>query len=457
MAGNTPFPLSWGQGGLFPCGGWGSAPRAFGEFKRRGIDPVLTTIARGWRAPENVGTALFPDVSVPAMGGKIISFGDEAWRDFDTARAPGARAAELQIGYEGEDFALQIHSMDAKVPREWMQDARQVVGIDLSMRALDVVMGVMVLEKEREHAKLATTVANYATGNTKALSGTDQWSHAESNPSQAVADAMEVVRAATGFTPNVGVIGAEVYSKLRFHKQLLENVKYTSKDSVSVEQLRSLWNLDALHIGQAISRSGTGTNTDIWGKNAILAYVPQAGGARMEKLSYGYTYVLQGYPMVEMPRWDASTRSHLYGMDCHYKAVIAGKTSAYLLTNVVAEERMMSEKQTYEVIYTVEHNGALYKKGTEISLSEEDAAGLLACDAICEYPKPAAKPMPEQGAASAQPAEQAAKPKKSNKQWGNIWPTKQEAEPAAKPTPEQEVAPADQEAHGQPSQRLSKR
>ena len=48
-----------------------------------------------------------------------------------------------------------------------MQDARQVVGIDLSMRALDVVMGVMVLEKEREHAKLATTVANYAAANTK--------------------------------------------------------------------------------------------------------------------------------------------------------------------------------------------------------------------------------------------------------------------------------------------------
>ena len=116
VAGNTPFPLSCDQEDLFPCGGWGSAPRAFGENKRRGIDPVLTTIARGWRAPKNVGTALFPDVSVPAMGGKVISFGDEALRDFDTVRAPGARAAELQLGYEGEDFALQIHSMDARRP-----------------------------------------------------------------------------------------------------------------------------------------------------------------------------------------------------------------------------------------------------------------------------------------------------------------------------------------------------
>ena len=114
-----------GPRGLVPWREWGSAPRSLGENKRRGIDPVLTTIARGWTVPKNVGTALFPDVSVPAMGGKIISFGDEAWRDFDTVRAPGARAAELQMGYEGEDFALQRHSMDAKGPYEWMQDARQ--------------------------------------------------------------------------------------------------------------------------------------------------------------------------------------------------------------------------------------------------------------------------------------------------------------------------------------------
>ena len=30
VAGNTPFSLSWDQEDLFPCGGWGSAPRALG-------------------------------------------------------------------------------------------------------------------------------------------------------------------------------------------------------------------------------------------------------------------------------------------------------------------------------------------------------------------------------------------------------------------------------------------
>ena len=34
---NTPFSLSWGQGDLFPCGGWGSAPQILGENKRQGM------------------------------------------------------------------------------------------------------------------------------------------------------------------------------------------------------------------------------------------------------------------------------------------------------------------------------------------------------------------------------------------------------------------------------------
>ena len=41
MARNMPCPLSWGQGDLSPCGGWGSAPRALGENKMRGMRPRM--------------------------------------------------------------------------------------------------------------------------------------------------------------------------------------------------------------------------------------------------------------------------------------------------------------------------------------------------------------------------------------------------------------------------------
>ena len=34
--GISHFPLSWGQGDLFPCGVWGSAPQTLGKNKSRG-------------------------------------------------------------------------------------------------------------------------------------------------------------------------------------------------------------------------------------------------------------------------------------------------------------------------------------------------------------------------------------------------------------------------------------
>ena len=82
---------------------------------------------------------------------------------------------------------------------------------------------------------------------------------------------------------------------------------------------------------------------------------------------------------------------------------------------------MMSEKQTYEVIYTVEHNGALYKKGSEISLSDGRGRGpdCLRCDT--RIPKASSQarsesqqrsPASEQEVASAQPAVASSQAKK---------------------------------------------
>ena len=49
VAGNTPFPLSWSQGDLFPCGEWGSAPQTLGENKGRGMGQRPTI---SWRKQE---------------------------------------------------------------------------------------------------------------------------------------------------------------------------------------------------------------------------------------------------------------------------------------------------------------------------------------------------------------------------------------------------------------------
>ena len=54
----------------------------------RVIDPILTTVARGFKHPGFVADRLFPRVNVNARGGNVISFGREDFRLYNTRRAP---------------------------------------------------------------------------------------------------------------------------------------------------------------------------------------------------------------------------------------------------------------------------------------------------------------------------------------------------------------------------------
>jgi hypothetical protein len=73
----------------------------------RVIDPVLTEVARGYKHPERVGMKLFPEVPVGQRGGKIIQFGKDSFKLYQTGRAPGGNVAVVDYGYSGSSYALE--------------------------------------------------------------------------------------------------------------------------------------------------------------------------------------------------------------------------------------------------------------------------------------------------------------------------------------------------------------
>ncbi|WP_252720106.1 hypothetical protein, partial [Acinetobacter baumannii] len=70
--------------------------------------------------------------------------------------------------------------------REHMRDASQVPGINLSTRAVNIVLRSLLLEYEVDSAKIATNAANYDNDHKVALAGNNVWSNAASNPAQDV-------------------------------------------------------------------------------------------------------------------------------------------------------------------------------------------------------------------------------------------------------------------------------
>lgn len=304
----------------------------------RVIDPILSTVAQGYKNAEFVGDALFPIVPVDQRGGKIISFGKEDFQLYNTGRAPGAKTGRVQFGHSAGSYALEQHSLEGLVPFEIMQEANQVPGIDMGKVSVMKVSNIIALRTEKAQADLATTAANYAASNKATLAGTSQWSDytGVSNPNKNIADAIEVVRAKVGKRANTVVIGAAVFAALKNHPSIIDRIKFTGRDVVTPELLASLWNVKRVLIGDAVYADDAGNFTDVWGKSVVVAYTEIGSLADMGLPSYGYTYRLRGNPAVELPYQDRNAKSWIYPVTDELSPVIAGALAGYLFSAVVA-------------------------------------------------------------------------------------------------------------------------
>lgn len=301
------------------------------------VDPVLSQHARGYVQPGLVGRSLFPFAPVPMYGGKVIQFGKEAFRLVNTARAPGTATKRINFGYQGVPYAIVPNSLEGSVPRELMRDASQVPGIDLGTRAINTVLRVMHLGHENQCQTVARNTANYDVNHQLALSGTSVWSNSSSTPSENISAAREAIRESIGVYPNVCLLSAKAIKNLRFHAEIIDRIKYTGRDSVTPELLGKLWDIENVVVGSGmVADPVTDVFGDIWGPDVVLAYVAPSGGgdasANAEEPSYGYTYLIEGMPMVEAPYWDPSTKSWVYPVSFDQTPVLSGMQGGFLIT-----------------------------------------------------------------------------------------------------------------------------
>jgi hypothetical protein len=312
----------------------------------RVVDPVLSTVARGYRNQNYVGSALFPYVPVGARGGKIITFDKSAWRQYNLARAPGSAIKRINVGFSGAPFALAQHALEGQLPIEIEEEANVVPGIDMASTTVMTTQDIIDLRLEIAQATLATTAANYGASNKVTLSGTSQWSdYTNSDPIGDVDTAIEAIRATTGMRPNIMVIGPKVWKILKRHPKLVDAAILqgvinigggAATPRLTKAQMAQIFDVEEFYVGDAIALDASDANTDVWGKNVTIAYTRIATLAARGTPSYGYTYRLRNYPMVEQPYYEKNTRSWIYPIIDEVAPVIAGAEAGYLISAAVA-------------------------------------------------------------------------------------------------------------------------
>lgn len=299
------------------------------------IDPILTTVAQGYATTEFVGSALFPEVPVTASGGQIIEFDRDAFRLYNSRRAPGASTREILFGYSGKPFALQNHRLQGVVPREHQRDAAGVAGIELDQVGVTSTMRAIRLALEVEQAAIAFEPNNYGSNKSNVLTGLTKWSNAAGLPMVDIDAGREAIRAGCGLYPNVMLMGPEVFNACKNNPSIIEHFKYGAQNSTAItaQMLATLFNIDRVVVGGAAYWTDANVATDIWGNYAVLAYVPQSAGALRNRFepSYGYTYVMTGHPLAEQPFWDNDKASWKYPVEFERVAVMSGMAAGYII------------------------------------------------------------------------------------------------------------------------------
>lgn len=250
-------------------------------------DAKLTAIALAYKNPD---VTLIADDVLP----RTRTEQKFKWREFDLAEGftvpstlVGRKSVPTEVEFTATERAsfVEDHGLDDVVPNE---DIEAASDFDPVTQATMTLANLLDLAREARAAALVFNEASYEEKTT--LSGSSQWSHADSDPIVAITDALD----ATIIRPNVAVLGQTTWTKLRRNPRLVRAIRGTAQDAgmITREEFCSFFELQALHVGAGyINQARRGQNAQfarVWGPHAAFLYRDRTAGAQ-SGVTFGFT------------------------------------------------------------------------------------------------------------------------------------------------------------------------
>ena len=307
-------------------------------------NPILTSLLLGMGQGSLIAEKLFPRLPQVLSSANLAQLGDERLRRYNLRRAPGAPTKRVHIKYEGKTYSVEQYAVEVPIPREFIREADESrklnVGnyLDISRIAMVTSKDILDLDYEIEVATMATASGTYAAGHVLALAGGTKWSADTGTPVTDIDAAKDVIRKKIGKRPNKLTLSADAYTALRNNKQVLGRLPSTFIGTPGINELKTILEIEEIVVGDAVWIDETDTGRDVWGNNAVLAYVPKIAGNGSADISlaepaFGFTNVIEGHPFAETPYYDNGSKSWIYGATYERKPNVAYNSAAFLFTN----------------------------------------------------------------------------------------------------------------------------
>ncbi len=306
------------------------------------VDPALTDISIEFGGNLFVADVLFPVVKVVKDGGKyyIIDTLREGNRPGQTERAPGQKSNKSDYKYTQGTYGIIDHSQAVVVPDEIQTNSDTAIAPFAD--ATELATRKVLNGKEVDAAALLVA----AVTNTQAVQS-GNWDTNGSDPISDIALGANTILDAIQFDPNVFVCSKAIFRHLQKNPTIKEVIKYGGSDAdpaiLTKMALAAVFGVDRVEVSAAYTNSAdknaTASQTEIWSKDAYLAYVPTRPGLRT--MSLGYTFAWNAGPgyiggKATKRYRDESRSSDTVDMHYQYDQQVVTATAAVRFVNVIS-------------------------------------------------------------------------------------------------------------------------
>ena len=214
--------------------------------------------------------------------------------------------------------------------------------LDLRQAATEIAFNKAMIERERDFADLlfnATTFSGY----TAALTGTDRWDNAASDPLSQVDTAVESIRQNTG-VPRSEIsmlLGAKVWEACRkntaltdFYKNVVAGAKILDEATVA-----SALGIKEIIVGRAVANTAkegaAASMADIWGKFALV-YHKVDNPRPLTPHGVGACFSMAGRQAGRVERYREEHRQEIILVSYLEDRIVTNAKAGYLFSTVVS-------------------------------------------------------------------------------------------------------------------------
>lgn len=258
------------------------------------LDALLTNISVAYVQMQShfIAPQVFPIVPVDKQSDKYRTYTKNDWFRDEAERRQGATES-VGSGYTLSDAAYfcDKYAIHKDVDDDTRRNADPVH--DLDREATEFVSQRLLLRQEIQWVTDFFAASIWGTDVTPA----NLWSaYATSDPLLDVEAGKETILGNTGFMPNTLVLGYQVYRQLRNHPDLVDRIKYTTAQTMTVDMMARLFDVDRVLVARAVKATNvegaTGAYAFAHGKHALLCYSAPTPGLMTP--SAGYMFAWRG-------------------------------------------------------------------------------------------------------------------------------------------------------------------